>query len=371
VAAAIAMMLETNPNLTPAQVKDILQRTATPLPNYYYHEVGAGMLNAHAAVLESAFPDRRFGSWRAALDTRTIQFTGDAPQTFANTVLPSATCETTISIPDSTTTASVQIAWGGTVTVNDLGLTVIAPNGSSYAVNEINLPGLDGRRERLVLNSPMAGTWRVRVSSSLLSLTPQAFVGAVEVTRAQFGTINDIDSLTAAARADIYQVLRTRAMTSYVNRFRPVFNVTRAGLAESLVYSAAVPQYLAAQPRYTDVRDLTTRNFVESVQFSSASAFFPEDGSNRFRPDNFVDRLTAAIVLVRAAGLRSVAEASNSTPLTVLDGTQVPYNLRGYVTVALSRGLLNADNNYFRSQSSLTRAELAHALTVIEQLELQ
>jgi serine protease AprX len=371
VAAAIAMMLETNPNLTPTQVKDILQRTATPLPNYYYHEVGAGMLNAHAAVLESAFPERRFGSWRAALDTHTVQFTGDAPQTFANTVLPSATYETTVSIPENTTTASVQIAWGGTITVNDLGLSVIAPNGSNYAVNEINLPGLNGRRERLVLNSPIAGTWRVRVSSSLLSLTPQSFVGAVEVTRAQVGTINDISSLTAAARADIYQVLRTRAMTSYVNRFRPVFNVTRAGLAESLVYSAAVPQYMAAQARYTDVRDLTTRNFVESVQFSSATAFFPDDGSNRFRPDNFVDRLTAAIVLLRAAGLRSVAEASNSTPLTVLDGAQVPYNLRGYVTVALSRGLLNADNNYFRPQSNLTRAELAHALTVIEQLELQ
>ncbi len=371
VAAAIAMMLEANPNLTPAQVKDILQRTATPLANYYYHEVGAGMLNAHAAVLEAAFPERRMGAWRAALDTRTVQFTGNEPQTFANTVLPNATYETTITIPENVTVASLQIAWGGTVTLNDLGLTAIAPNGNTYSVNEINLPGLNGKRERLLLNSPSAGVWRLRVNSSLLSLTPQAFTGAVELTQAQFANINDLGSLSVAARADVYQALRTRVMTTYANRFRPAFHVTRAALAESLVYSAAVPQYLAGQPRYTDVRDLRTRNFVESVQFSSATAFFPEDGSNRFRPDAFVDRLTAAVALVRAAGLRSEAESRHSTPLTVVDGAQVAANLRGYVTVALSRGLLTAENNYFRPQGNLTRADLAHSLTIIQRLASQ
>ena len=370
VVATIAMMLQANPNLSPAQVKDILQRTATPLSNYYYHEVGAGMLNAHAAVLEAAFPQRRFGAWRAILDNRTVQFTGEVPQTFSSTVLSNAVYETTITIPDNVTLASVQIAWGGTVTVNDLGLTLIAPNGYTYSVNEINLPGLNGRRERLVLKAPIAGTWRVRVNSSLLSLTPQTFVGSAEMTKAIFANINDISTLSASGRADVFQVLRTRAMTTYPNRFRPVFNVTRAYLAESLVYSANVPQYLAAQPRYTDVRDMTTRNFVESVQYSSGIALFPEDGSHRFRPDDFVDRLTAAIVLVRAAGLRADAESLTSPPLSVLDAAQIPANLRGYVSVALSRGLLTADNNMFRPQASMTRVELAHALTVIQQLAL-
>ncbi len=58
VAGAIALMLETNSTLRPADVKDILSRTATPLPRYFYHEAGAGMLNTYAAVLESAFPNR-------------------------------------------------------------------------------------------------------------------------------------------------------------------------------------------------------------------------------------------------------------------------------------------------------------------------
>src|SRR6266403_1401207 len=74
VAGVIALMLEANPRLTPAQIRDILQRTATPLPPYYEYEVGAGMLNAPAAVLEAAFPQRRFGQWRGTAYQGQIQF---------------------------------------------------------------------------------------------------------------------------------------------------------------------------------------------------------------------------------------------------------------------------------------------------------
>ena len=55
VTGTIALMLEANPLLTPAQVRDILQRTATPMLSNYSYEVGAGMLNAHAAVWEAVY----------------------------------------------------------------------------------------------------------------------------------------------------------------------------------------------------------------------------------------------------------------------------------------------------------------------------
>jgi serine protease AprX len=58
VTGTIAMMLDANPSLTPAQIKNILRSTATPLPPYLSYEVGAGMLNAHAAVLKAAFPQQ-------------------------------------------------------------------------------------------------------------------------------------------------------------------------------------------------------------------------------------------------------------------------------------------------------------------------
>ena len=50
VSGAVALMLEANPALTPDQVKSLLQATATPMPAYQRHEVGAGYLNAYQAV---------------------------------------------------------------------------------------------------------------------------------------------------------------------------------------------------------------------------------------------------------------------------------------------------------------------------------
>src|SRR2546427_13291581 len=80
-------MLKENPQLTPAQIRDILQRTATPLPPYYLHEVGAGLLNAQAAVLEAAFSQRRFGGWRGVAYQNQDQFVKSPPQ-FSGSVTP-------------------------------------------------------------------------------------------------------------------------------------------------------------------------------------------------------------------------------------------------------------------------------------------
>lgn len=50
VAGVVALMLDANPTLTPAAVKDILQRTATDMPGYAEWEVGAGYVDAYDAV---------------------------------------------------------------------------------------------------------------------------------------------------------------------------------------------------------------------------------------------------------------------------------------------------------------------------------
>lgn len=50
VSGTVALMLEANPALTPDQVKSALELTATPMPGYQPHEVGAGYLNAYEAV---------------------------------------------------------------------------------------------------------------------------------------------------------------------------------------------------------------------------------------------------------------------------------------------------------------------------------
>jgi subtilisin family serine protease len=73
VVGTIAMMLDANPSLTPAQIKNILQSTATPLPPYVSYQVGAGMLNAHAAVLKAAFPQQ-------------ARYVNDPPRMFSGTM---------------------------------------------------------------------------------------------------------------------------------------------------------------------------------------------------------------------------------------------------------------------------------------------
>lgn len=50
VSGTVALMLEANPDLTPDQVKAVLESTATPMPGFQRHEVGAGYLNALEAV---------------------------------------------------------------------------------------------------------------------------------------------------------------------------------------------------------------------------------------------------------------------------------------------------------------------------------
>ena len=367
VAGAIALMLEVNPNLTPAEVRTILQLTATPLAPYYSYEAGAGMLNVHAAVLRAAFSTRRIGTWRGTLDRGQVQFFKDPLTTFSGTLNLGSVSNTTVQLPDHTVFASIQIGWGPLWSVNDLGLRVYDSSGSLRGEsNSPNLPGLTGKQERVSLITPAAGAWRVNVRNTLgLIGTMQSFSGVLSISRANFSPLNDIAHLSSDRRQDIYQSIRTFTMWPSGRRFRPDAAVLRSELATTLMLGARVPQYLAGQPLYQDVRDSTTRLFVESVQTSPTGQLFVDVSGGLFRPGDSVTRLAAAIALVRAAGLRADAEATAGQPLAFLDAASIPSQYRGYVSVAVSRGLLQSDT-LFRPQAALTRAELAHAIAVIE-----
>lgn len=374
VAGAIALMLDANPSLTPPQIQDILQRTATPMPPYYAHEVGAGMLNVHAAVLEAAFQQRRMGAMRATQNHNQARFINDPPKLFSGTM--QSTQNVSLSVPQNALTASVQIGWGSLLTTNDLALRLTAPNGVSRSeVDTLNLLGLTGRRERDVVSLPASGSWTARVrNKGLLGLlaTPQSYYGAMEVTRVEYPQMNDLGSLNSTARDEIYQALRSFVMWPYGKNFRPQFSVSRYDLASALLMGGRVPQYLPGQPRFADVRDGMTLLAVESAQASPTGALFTDVAfGGNFRPDAAASKLTAAIALVRAAGLRAQAEALSGTSLPVTDANLIPSNLRGYVSVALSQKLLTSDGSLFNPNRALTRAELAHAMAVIMKLATQ
>ncbi|HZE67917.1 MAG TPA: S8 family serine peptidase [Pyrinomonadaceae bacterium] len=374
VAGTIALMLEANPQLTPAEVRDILQLTATPLAPYYEHEAGAGMLNAHAAVLASAFPARRLGAWRSALDRRQVEFFKDPLTSFNGSVSPGGTFETTVQIPENTVFASIQIGWGPLLSTNDLALYVYDQSGNLRGQsNVVNIPGLTGRTERVSINLPSSGTWRIRVRNGFgFMLNSQQFSGLVQFGRARYGPMNDISNLQASVRDDIYGDLRSFTMWPIGSRFRPDFAISRLDLATALVLGSRVPQYVADQAVYRDVADSGSRSFVESCQASPAGALFIDTSAGgSFRPNDAATRLAAAVALVRAAGLRGEAEAVNPNILPFVDAASIPIELRGYVSVAITRGLLQTGDNFFRPQVSLTRSELAHAMAVIQRRATQ
>jgi len=373
VAGAIALMLEANPRLTPAEVREILQRTATPLAPHYAHEVGAGMLNTHAAVLEAAFPSRLLGHFRAKADNAHVRYVAEPLEIFTGTVAPGASgYETAINVPEGTLLASVQIGWGPIWSLNDLGLAIADPNGVLRAdVNAINLPGLAGRRERALLARPAAGAWRVAIKNTLgLAGTPQDVTGVVEIMRAEYPQMRDIGALTAAQREDVFQSLRSHALAPIGHNFRPAASVTRSELAAALVVGGRVPQYMPGAPTFRDVRDRTTMLAVESCQHSPRGALFHgTDAGGSFSPHAPADRLAAAVALVRAAGLQAEAEAKANDPLLQLtDAASIPALLRGYVSVAVSHGLLAPDQSAFRPQTPMTRLDLARATSVLQEL---
>lgn len=377
VAGVIALMMEANPNLTPAQVRDILQRTATPLPSYYMYEVGAGMLNAQAAVLEAEFSQRHFGGWRGSAFQNQVQFSNTTSQ-FGGSVAPGASNDSVLSIPANATAASVQIAWGGLLNPNSLSLSLIDPQGTSQTPSSVpNAPGLTGKRQRALINSPASGNWRARVespaalpvgvtySNTATAVGAQSYTGALRLTLANYAPLSDLAGLDSSSIAAINQDFRSLTMSQMGLRFRPSFGVTRASLAAALVRGGRVPQYIPAQSNYTDVRDRSTIIFVESAQASPTGALFPSAvPGGTFQPDATVDRLTAVVALVRAAGLRQQAESGTYT-LAYTDAASIPSSLRGYVAVAVQNGLIRSNGATFNPQASFTRLDLAIALARI------
>ncbi|HEX6186873.1 MAG TPA: S8 family serine peptidase [Pyrinomonadaceae bacterium] len=385
VAGVIALMLEANPQLTPAQVRDILQRTATPLPAYYLHEVGAGMLNSHAAVLEAAFPQRRFGQWRGLAFQNQVEFVESTPQLFTGSVVPGSFHDSAVAVPQDALRASVQVAWGGILSNSKLSLALLDSSGREQSIaSEAIFPGLTGRRQSSVINSPSAGVWTARVANVVgpagapMSISDndvtngsgQSYYGFVRVTRARYPALADIGGFDSSSVAGIQQSFRSLVMAPVGQNFRPGFAVTRSDLAKAMVLGGRVPQYLPAQSRYSDVRDRSTMLFVESVQAGPNGALFPSVTGSTFQPSNTVDRLLAVVALVRAAGLQQQAETGTHT-LTFTDTASIPVSLRGYVAVAIQNGLINSNGTAFNPQAPFTRLDLARAMARLSTMAIQ
>jgi serine protease AprX len=353
----IANLLEADRNLTPDEVRDVLVRTATPLAPYDEFEAGAGLANVHAAVDLALNPSKPYGNFGFAGKGLALG-RQDAPAQAAS-VAANSTRSHTVNVPANARFTFIQLDWGAAagegevvldntrLVINDLRLTVLKDGQTVATGDAVNLGGLFGAREGVKLEFPGPGEYTVRVSAGLAGLGVLAEQPYTLSTRHYLynpSEVGDVAALDAATRTDALRLVYDRVMSADGGYFRPEDPLTRGEMARALMLGARVPQYVPNAPSFTDVTEGSPEAlFAESLRREGVMGTV----GTVFAPSAQVNRVGQAQALVRALRLDGEAKALAGTTVTVggkalTDNTDIPAAQRGYVQLALDRGLMQA-----------------------------
>lgn len=379
VAGIVALMLDANPQLNPATIKDILQKTATNMPGYESWEAGVGYVNAYAAV-DRAFNERAYGktvnAFRAFNSNATVTATRQPFTVDYNPVTLASTNRTNFTVGSGVAELSAKINAYGLLeeTGNPLNLVLIAPDGTEYSSGVSLLFPLYTDRVVSVTN-PVAGNWQVELrglrgdpANPIGVGLPETVNGTLTFKKSSgFTGLNDIAG--HAAEAAIKLGVGERLVDGYSDgTFKPNNALKRKELAQFLVMGAEIRQSLPASKSFSDVSS-SDLPFVEAVAAKGAAfrdklqqqrgVMRPVSGTS-FKPDNAVLRADLAYSLVQSLGFEKEAQALNGKRVTVLygdqripidDAAQIPAGLEGYVQLALDLNIINA---YFTLQQGPT-----------------
>jgi len=372
VAGIVALMLEANPNLTPADVRTILQRTATNMTGRLDWEAGAGHVNTYEAVAMAAGIRTDYGATVNSLRTfnsNAVLVKGADPIPFSVDFAPVGT------VGEQSFTVGSDVAWitaKATIDANTLAVVLIDPDGNRYG-SAIALPVLGDTVSTSAPAKP--GVWRVTVrgigSVSGTSVDPLKVTNGYAAPGTVTGTISFLNSggytglndvAGNAAESAIEFAVANRLVDGYSDKtFKPDQYLKRSELAQYLVMGASVRQHLPFN-RVPSFTDLST----SSAAYPFAEAAIARGASLRdlgqtqagvmgllngsFRPNDNVTRVSLAYSLVQALALQDQALAFNGTLTAFYDGQRIPVDdagliapsLRGYVQLALDQGLINA-----------------------------
>jgi serine protease AprX len=216
-----------------------------------------------------------------------------------------------------------------------------------------------------VVQNPEAGTWTLEVrgargltaapqaSSPTQAAAPGPVDGDITQTRFILPVIADIQG--HPQQAAIEAALKSRLIDTFADgTFRPDSIVTREDLARSLALNTTLRQTLGVMPKFADVSgDLRLFAEYASARGSTNRDFdFTPTGmiatsGSSFNPSASVNRLDLAVALVKALGHDAEARALANTTVTsngtaLSDNAQIPGSLRGYVQIAIDKGLFEA-----------------------------
>jgi serine protease AprX len=415
IAGTVALMLDADPTLAPDDVKAILTQTASRMPGFEDFEVGAGYVNVYAAVDKVFNRSKTYGQSFSHEFNAQFSISGPADEhahiDYSPAALPGATSSNAhaftvqdgMSVLDIFATFDTALQDGEG---NTIGLIATAPDGTTYG-SGIALPILDSPSREIVVKNPVPGSWFVEVRgvrgladapNFSLPTSGAAAPGPVDLTisQQQFTLAPVADIQRHPAQAEIEFVLKNRMMDTFSDgTFRPDTSVTRADLALLLYLNTALRQSLAQAPRFGDLTDAsgqmggtvdpnaptlteaiaeavtakggTLRDWYTAENLAAPAGLMSAVGSS-FNPSGFASRLDLAIALVRALGNDADAQAKAGTNVTVSysgqtivvdDNADIPAAWRGYVQIALDKGILQA--HFSLTQGQFDPSPVIHA----------
>ncbi|HLG26830.1 MAG TPA: S8 family serine peptidase [Paenisporosarcina sp.] len=365
VAGIVALLLDANPQLSPLELKQIVEQTASNMPGYETWETGSGYVNAFAAV-DAAFTSQSYGSTLNM--NRTFNANAkitENKQDFTIEYNPTSldSNKTTFSVTQGQTELTARFNAKGLLeqTGNPVNLVLTSPDGTKYSSGISVLFPLYPDRTVQVVN-PLTGTWTLSIEGLRGSVSlPETITGEIALKQMSgFSGLNDISG--HPAESAIKLAVSERLVDSKSTRnYEPNQALKRSDLADFLVMGAGVRQYLPNNGLNT-VNDVKAgdRAFVEAVLVNGAA--LKDSGQatkgvmlpvaiGKFSPDDKVTRDSLAYSLVQALGLEAEAKKRSNDSLTVQyedsrivisDASSVPVELRGYVQLALDLNILNA-----------------------------
>lgn len=364
VAGIVALILDANPSLTAAQVKEIIQQTATNIPNRQSWEVGAGYVNAYAAVDRAFRASAPYGSTLNM--TRAFNSnvnSNNVTEKFTINFNPATTStnRTTFNVASGTTGIEAKIKATGIAgeTGNPIRVTLISPKGVRTSAGIPVTFALSYDRG-VSIASPEAGTWTVEISGLNGAAFPETINGTInKLTAAGTTGLNDIAG--HPAEASIMMAVGARLADGLTGGgYKPDELLKRIDMADYLMMGEGIRQFLPIDGSFT-LTDVKERNLLAESIVANGAALRDRDqvyngimlpvAPGKFSPSGKVSRADIAYSLVQALGLQKFAlERNGKTPTinvdgktyTIEDASEIPAGLEGYVSVALELNLINA-----------------------------
>ena len=369
VAGIAALLLEAKPTLTPDEIKQLLQDTATNMPGYETWEAGAGYVNAYDA-LDAVMFGKKYGQTVNAYQkfNSSVNSTTDrtAFQVDYNPIILGSNAYT-FTVQSGVSQLSARIDAYGLLgqTGNPVNLILTAPDGTQYSSGVSLLFTLYPDRT-VVVNSPAAGQWKAEVqglhgdaANPVGTALPETVNGTLAFTKVSgFTGLNDISG--NAAEDAIKMAVSERLVDGYADgTYKPGQTLLKKELARYLVMGTGIRQSQAAAVKDVTGADLP---FAQAVvgkgaairdQLQTQNGVMQLDSSGNFNPLAGVTKLDLAYSLVQALGLEKNAKdftgevtvQYKDERVTLKDSASIPDSLKGYVQLALDLNILNATFN--------------------------